>query len=43
MLQPGDVAPAFTLLSDDGQNVSLANFRGKNVLLYFFVKALTPG
>lgn len=43
MLQPGDVAPAFTLPSDEGQQVSLAGFRGKNVLLYFFVKALTPG
>jgi peroxiredoxin Q/BCP len=43
MLQPGDVAPAFTLPADDGQQVSLAGLRGKNVLLYFFVKALTPG
>ncbi len=43
MLQPGDVAPPFVLPGDDGQNVSLADFRGRNVLLYFFVKALTPG
>jgi thioredoxin-dependent peroxiredoxin len=43
MLQPGDVAPAFTLPGDEGQNVSLSDFKGKNVLLYFFVKALTPG
>jgi peroxiredoxin len=31
------------LPSDEGQQVSLAGLRGKNVLLYFFVKALTPG
>jgi peroxiredoxin Q/BCP len=43
MLQPGDVAPAFSLPADDGKNVSLADYRGENVLLYFFVKALTPG
>jgi len=43
MLQPGDAAPAFSLPGDDGKTVSLADFHGKNVLLYFFVKALTPG
>lgn len=43
MLQPGDVAPLFSLPGDDGQTISLAGFKGKNVLLYFFVKALTPG
>jgi len=43
MLQPGDVAPPFTLPSDDGQKISLSDFKGKNILLYFFVKALTPG
>jgi peroxiredoxin Q/BCP len=43
MLQPGDAAPLFTLPGDDGQSVSLSNYKGKNVLLYFFVKALTPG
>ena len=43
MLQPGDVAPPFALPGDDGKDVSLADFRGKKVLLYFFVKALTPG
>jgi len=43
MLQPGDVAPPFTLPSDEAASVSLADFRGRNVLLYFFVKALTPG
>jgi peroxiredoxin Q/BCP len=43
MLQPGDVAPAFTLPGDNGKPVSLSDFRGENTLLYFFVKALTPG
>jgi len=43
MLQPGDQAPPFTLPSDEGQTISLSDFKGKNVLLYFFVKALTPG
>lgn len=43
MLQPGELAPPFTLSSDEGQPISLSDFRGKNLLLYFFVKALTPG
>jgi len=43
MLQPGDAAPPFTLPGDDGHTVSLSDFKGTNVLLYFFVKALTPG
>ena len=43
MLQPGDAAPPFELASDEGKSISLRDFRGKNALLYFFVKALTPG
>ncbi|NDQ57729.1 MAG: redoxin domain-containing protein [Acidipila sp.] len=43
MLQPGDIAPPFHLTTDEGQPVSLEDFRGKNALMYFFVKALTPG
>lgn len=43
MLQPGDVAPPFELTTDEGKQISLADYRGKNALLYFFVKALTPG
>lgn len=42
-LKPGDVAPAFTLPAEDGREVSLSQFRGKRVVLYFFPKALTPG
>jgi peroxiredoxin Q/BCP len=42
-LQPGDDAPGFTLLDQAGEPVSLADFRGRKVLLYFFPKADTPG
>jgi peroxiredoxin Q/BCP len=43
MLKAGDMAPNFTVLSHEGQEVSLANFRGKKVLLWFYPKADTPG
>ncbi len=40
----GSVAPAFTLLDQDGNKVSLKQFKGKkNVVLYFYPKAMTPG
>ena len=40
----GNMAPAFTLLDQDGEKVSLKQFRGeKNVVLYFYPKAITPG
>ena len=40
----GNLAPAFTLLDQDGSKVSLKDFRGeKNVVLYFYPKAMTPG
>jgi thioredoxin-dependent peroxiredoxin len=42
-LKAGDVAPNFDLASDDGQEVKLRDYRGRNVVLYFFPKALTPG
>ncbi len=42
-LKPGDVAPKFSLESDEGTEISLPDYRGKNVVLYFFPKALTPG
>lgn len=41
MLQVGDVAPDFTLPSDDGTPVSLAGFRGKPVVVYFYPKDAT--
>jgi peroxiredoxin Q/BCP len=39
----GNLAPSFTLLNQDGNEVSLKNFRGKKVVLYFYPKAMTPG
>ena len=43
-LQAGKVAPAFTLQDQDGNKVSLKDFRGKsNVILYFYPRAMTPG
>ena len=41
--QPGDLAPDFTLPDQSGQPVSLADLRGKTVVLYFYPKADTPG
>ena len=43
MLKIGDKAPDFTLHSDDGKEVSLGNFNGKRVLIFFFPKANTSG
>jgi peroxiredoxin Q/BCP len=43
MLEEGTVAPEFTLTSDDGKRVSLSDFRGKKVILYFYPEADTPG
>lgn len=43
MLPTGEMAPLFTLISDEGKPVSLADFRGKKVVLYFYPKADTPG
>lgn len=42
-LEPGDTAPAFTLTADDGSTVSLSDFSGRKVLLYFYPRANTPG
>ena len=42
-LQAGDLAPQFTLLNQDNQLISLSDFKGKKVLVYFYPKALTPG
>jgi peroxiredoxin Q/BCP len=42
-LKPGDKAPDFTLTADDGKPVSLSDFKGKQVVLYFYPKASTPG
>ena len=42
-LQPGDSAPAFTLTSDTGDSVSLGDFAGRKVIVYFYPAAMTPG
>lgn len=42
-LAPGQPAPDFSLTSDRGQTVSLADFRGRRVLVYFYPAAMTPG
>lgn len=42
-LNKGDQAPGFTLTGADGQSVSLADFGGQNVVVYFYPKAGTPG
>lgn len=42
-LQAGDKAPQFTLQDQNDNAVSLADFAGKRVLVYFYPKAMTPG
>lgn len=42
-LQIGDEAPKFTLLNQDGIEISLKDFVGKKVVLYFYPKDDTPG
>src|ERR1700712_3580421 len=42
-LEPGTVAPAFTLLDADEKPVSLSDFAGKRVIVYFYPAASTPG
>ena len=42
-LTEGDAAPDFRLKADDGREVTLADFRGRWLALYFFPKANTPG
>ena len=43
MLKIGDKAPQFTLKDTNGSDVSLSNFLGKKVVLYFYPKDNTPG
>ena len=43
MLKEGDIAPAFTAKNQNGDDVSLADFKGKKVILYFYPKDNTPG
>jgi thioredoxin-dependent peroxiredoxin len=39
----GEMAPDFELLNDEGKRVKLSDFRGKKVLLYFYVEDFTGG
>lgn len=42
-LKVGSKAPPFTLISDSGEKVSLKDFKGQTVILYFYPKDMTPG
>lgn len=42
-VQVGDNAPMFTAVTDSGETISLSDFRGKRVILYFYPKDDTPG
>lgn len=42
-VQVGQAAPDFTLPNQDGVSVSLSDFKGKHVVLYFYPKDMTPG
>jgi peroxiredoxin Q/BCP len=43
MLEEGTIAPDFALATDGGGEVSLSDYRGKKVVLYFYPKDATPG
>jgi thioredoxin-dependent peroxiredoxin len=43
MIERGTPAPDFTLPDQDGEDVSLSDFRGRTVVVYFYPKAATPG
>lgn len=42
-IKPGDKAPAFSGIDQDGKTVSLADYKGKKLVLYFYPKDDTPG
>jgi peroxiredoxin Q/BCP len=42
-LKPGDKAPDFSVPNQDGNTVSLSDFKGKKLVLFFYPKASTPG
>lgn len=43
MLKEGDTAPDFAANDQDGNQIKLADYRGKRVVLYFYPKDDTPG
>ena len=42
-LEPGSLAPAFTLVDQDDRVVTLKDLRGRRVILFFYPEAMTPG
>ena len=42
-LNVGDAAPPFTLPDPDGNQISLSDFAGRKVIVYFYPAAMTPG
>jgi thioredoxin-dependent peroxiredoxin len=42
-MEVNDKAPDFALANENGENISLKDFRGQDVVLFFFPKANTPG
>lgn len=42
-IEVGKVAPDFTLQNQEGENISLSDFKGQNVVLYIYPKDMTPG
>ncbi|WP_124981447.1 thioredoxin-dependent thiol peroxidase [Nonlabens xiamenensis] len=42
-LKAGDPAPDFSIPNQDGQTISLSDFKGKKLVLFFYPKASTPG
>jgi len=42
-LKPGDKAPAFALPAQDGQTVTLSQYKGRKLLVYFYPKANASG
>ncbi len=43
LLKEGDKAPSFSVTDDSGATVTLKDYHGKNLILYFYPKANTPG
>ena len=43
MLSPGDQAPVVALTDQHGNTVKLSDYKGRNVLVFFYPKASTPG
>src|SRR3990167_6292199 len=43
MLKENDKAPDFSLKNQEGKTISLKDLKGKNVILYFYPKDMTPG